>query len=383
MQPVRIFGTLILLGLAGACQEDTPSPAAPEPDPALTITPAAALAFRQINASCGVTTDNLAYCWGDNTSGQVGDGTTGIPETPYLRPTRVVGGLSFRQISPASGNTCAVTTADQVYCWGYSWVDEQSHPTPEPLPGGIRFQRLALGGGPCGLGVDDRAYCWGWNAYGQVGDRTNIDRAGPVAVADDRRFRQISATGLHSCAINFEGVLFCWGWNESGELGDGTRINRRRPTRVQAGELRFRQVSTGYQYTCAVTTTDVAYCWGLNEYAKLGNGTWHLSIDTPRSKVKGGIRFRSVDAGNWHTCGIATNGAAYCWGQLSGISSTRFPVPVPGGLVFRQLNANGEHTCGVTTAYVGYCWGLNFGGQLGDGTTTYRATPVPVASPAE
>jgi alpha-tubulin suppressor-like RCC1 family protein len=179
-------------------------------------------------------------------------------------------------------------------------------------------------------------------------------------------------------------VLFCWGWNESGQLGDGTRDNRAVPTRVLAGAIRFRQVSTGFQYTCAVTTADVAYCWGSNEYAKLGNGTWSRSIDTPRSKVKGGIRFRSVDAGDWHTCGLATDGAAYCWGKPPGsLTMYRLPMPVEGGLTFRQLNANSEHTCGVTTANVGYCWGYNFKSQLGDGTTDFRATPVPVAAPEE
>jgi alpha-tubulin suppressor-like RCC1 family protein len=100
--------------------------------------------------------------------------------------------------------------------------------------------------------------------------------------------------------------------------------------------------------------------------------------------VKGGIRFQSVDAGNWHTCGLTTNGAAYCWGQVPGSATIyRLPAPVEGGLVFRQLNADWEHTCGVTTASVGYCWGYNFKGQLGDGTTENRATPVPVASPEE
>jgi alpha-tubulin suppressor-like RCC1 family protein len=377
---LRLIGTVTLLAAAGACREDTESPTDPGPEPAAAGAAATALSFIQINESCGVTTDNQAYCWGDNSSGQLGDGTT----EPSLTPVPVAGGLSFRQISPTSGHACGVTTEDLAYCWGWDWMAGENHLTPVPLPGEVEFQRLALGGGPCGLGVDNRVYCWGWNAYGQAGNGTTDDLATPTPVAGGRRFRQVSATGLHSCAINPYGVLFCWGWNESGQLGDGTRTDRWVPTRVRAGDLRFRQVSTGYQYTCAVTTTDVAYCWGTNEYARLGNGTWNVSIDTPSSKVRGGIRFRSVTAGNWHTCGIATSGTAYCWGKLPGTDTPlRLPVPVEGGLVFQQLKANGAHTCGVTPGNVGYCWGYNFEGQLGDGTTAYRGAPVPVAPPAD
>jgi alpha-tubulin suppressor-like RCC1 family protein len=177
-------------------------------------------------------------------------------------------------------------------------------------------------------------------------------------------------------------VVFCWGLNDSGQLGDGTTTNRGIPTRVLAGDLRFRMVSTTAYDTCAVTTTDVAYCWGANEYGRLGNGTWNQSSLVP-GKVHGGVRFRSVTAAGDDTCGLTQGDVAYCWGWLPSGVKSRLPIPVEtGGVLFRQLNAHIDHTCGVTPQGVGYCWGINPYGQLGDGTTTGHGAPAPVVGPS-
>jgi alpha-tubulin suppressor-like RCC1 family protein len=97
-------------------------------------------------------------------------------------------------------------------------------------------------------------------------------------------------------------------------------------------------VNAGHEYTCGVTTADVAYCWGLNHSGRLGDGT----------------------------------------------ATTRLtPVAVVGGLRFGGVSAslNGFTTCGITTGQRAYCWGSNYVGQLGDGTTTTSLTPVAVVGP--
>ncbi len=369
-----------MLALVTACHEDATSPTAQDTQPAIASVQAP-LAFQQAITgffhSCGVTTAGVGYCWGDNRWGQLGDGTTGT----RLLPTRLSGTLTFRQVSMGAGRTCGVTRADLAYCWGESYG-----PAPVALPGGVHFQRVSVGdGGGCGVTTEDRVFCWGMNDRGQLGDGTTTNRSSPRAVAGGRRYRQVSSNSISACAITLDDVLFCWGWNENGQLGDGTTINRSVPTRIKAGDLRFRQVTTALWHTCAVTTIGVPYCWGLNEYGRLGNGTFYQSSPVP-GKVHGGLRFRSVTAGAYHTCGLTPENAAYCWGRggdlgRGTLENSRLPVPVAGTLHFRQLDADVQHTCGVTTSNMGYCWGVGADGQLGTGATTFSLTPVAVAGP--
>ena len=82
-----------------------------------------------------------------------------------------------------------------------------------------------------------------------------------------------------------------------------------------SGGLAFTFISTGYDHSCGVTTSGSAYCWGLNNSGQLGNGSSDVSAHTVPEAVSGNLNFSSMSAGGRHTCGITTNGAAYCWGQ--------------------------------------------------------------------
>jgi alpha-tubulin suppressor-like RCC1 family protein len=172
------------------CREGAESPTAPEPAPALDITAAHTLSFRQVSTgsghTCGGTTNNWAYCWGFNLFGQLGDGTTTILS---VTPVAVAGGLQFRQVSAGNDYTCGVTT-------------------------------------------DSLAYCWGINRIGELGDGTTTDRLTPVPVAGGLQFRQVDEGSHYSCAVTTGDQAFCWGQNSLGELGDSTTTNRLTPVAV-------------------------------------------------------------------------------------------------------------------------------------------------------
>lgn len=144
--------------------------------------------------------------------------------------------------------------------------------------------------------------------------------------------------------------------------------------------LVFASVSAGYLHTCGVTPTGDAYCWGASALGT-GDSTPHLTFSPVL--VAGGLSFAAVAAGDFHTCGRTAARAGYCWGanedggQLGdGTTINRSsPVPVAGGLSFAAVSAGGFHTCGVTAASDAYCWGYNYAGELGEGTTTDHLTP--------
>src|SRR5207249_149557 len=147
-----------------------------------------------------------------------------------------------------------------------------------------------------------------------------------------------------------------------------------------SGGLTFTAVSTSDYHTCGVTTSGAAYCWGWNNSGGLGDGTSGTDRLTPVA-VSGGLTFAAVSAGVINACGVTTSGAAYCWGYNgSGVlgsgttTSSATPVAVSGGLTLAAVSVGGSspyqesHTCGVTPSGAAYCWGYNRYGQLGDGT---------------
>jgi alpha-tubulin suppressor-like RCC1 family protein len=315
----------------------------------------AALTFYQMSGggehTCAVTTENAVWCWGYNASGQLGAGTLTGPESctgaagPFpcsSTPVRVVGGLRFRQISAGEYHTCAVSTAYQAYCWGSATT---------------------------------------------VGDGTEVERPAPVAVAGGHLFRQVDA-GLHlTCGVSYpDNKLYCWGANSRGQLGDGSLTQRLSPVLVLGG-LRFLQVSAGGSHACGVTTTFSVYCWGDNKYGQLGDSTTQLRRARP-IKVVGGHLFRQVDAGGYHTCAVTTGYRVFCWGdgQFGQIGNgktfrSRWPRAVSSALSFRRATAGIYHSCAETLSSRAWCWGTNSYGQLGNGSPqfTRQATPVAVA----
>lgn len=358
-----------------------------------TITP---LTFTQVSVgpyhSCGLTTNTLAYCWGFNYAGQLGDGT----KSDRFRPVAVLGGRAFRAVSAGADHSCGVTADYKVYCWGGNGNGHLGDGTttdrlmPVRVLGEHSFRQLSAGWGyTCGVTVGHHAFCWGYNGWGQRGNGKTDTRLTPGPVAGGLRFLQISAKEAHTCGVTTENRAYCWGLNDNAQLGDGTTTDRLIPVRVTGGRL-FRQVSAGNRtHSCGVTLEYRAYCWGWNPVGQLGTGDETGSVQVTPVPVSGGLRFRQVSAAVHHTCGVTTGSLAYCWGYDdtgalgAGASSVWnvTPVAVFGGLYWKELGAGVDHTCGRTSAGKAYCWGDNQLGAVGDGTTTMRFQPRAVVGP--
>lgn len=207
-------------------------------------------------------------------------------------------------------------------------------------------------------------------------------------------FVSVALGGAHSCALTASGTAHCWGRGESGQLGvpppemmcllDLDYPCSLVPVPVNGG-LVFQRLTGGQAHTCGLTSDGSAYCWGSNTKGQLGDNSTtdrHAPV-----AVATGLKFASIDAGPEHTCALTSDGAAYCWGrndrgQLGDSSTTSrsVPVAVTGGLTFRTITAGGAFwgdTCALTAQGDAWCWGENGNGQLGIGSFDGVAHSVP------
>jgi alpha-tubulin suppressor-like RCC1 family protein len=179
--------------------------------------------------------------------------------------------------------------------------------------------------------------------------------------------------------------VWCWGVNESGQLGIGTTIDAATPVRVQASGQSFTMASSGGRHSCALATDGHAWCWGANDAGQLGTGA--LTASLVPIAVTGGLTFTTLSAGNSHTCGIVSGGAMYCWGSNtygqvgdSTVTNRAAPTLVKGSHTFQTVSAGFVHTCATVRDGSAWCWGANGRGQFGNGTTAGATSPVPAAS---
>lgn len=331
------------------------------------------------NHSCGLTASGAAYCWGSNGSGQLGAGSRTELPTPVHVP-----GHTFKSISAGEAYTCAVTAQGVGYCWGMSQHNQggtQGTPIrPTVVPGGHTWQTIVAGDRhTCGLTLAGKAYCWGLNEHGQVGGGTVGGTALPVTeVTGGHTFTRITVGHLHTCAITSAGAAYCWGRGSLGELGNGSTTPATPSPVPVGGSHLFRSIDAGSTHTCGLTRNRDAYCWGHNGSGQLGTDQADRACSgNPCSAmpvlVTGGVRFGTVVAGVGFSCGVSLSGVAHCWGdnergQLGdGSSNDRAaPAPVTGLGTVKSFGGGAfYHACAVANDGAASCWGQNERGQLG------------------
>jgi alpha-tubulin suppressor-like RCC1 family protein len=192
--------------------------------------------------------------------------------------------------------------------------------------------------------------------------------------------------GEHTCALLNTGGVKCWGYNYYGQLGDGTTTNRYIPVSVSSLTSGVTAISAGRYHTCALLNTGGVKCWGYNGTGQLGNG-YNNDRSTPVdvSGLTAGVT--AISAAHGHTCALLNTGGVKCWGNNSygqlgnGTTSNRYtPVSVSGLITgVNAIAAGGGYTCALLNTGGVKCWGQNSYGQLGDGSTTDRYTAVSVS----
>ena len=246
--------------------------------------------------ACGITGSGATYCWGANQSGEIGADSVPLnTKTDFPFPT--MGGITFTSIVPGWLHACGIAVGGRVYCWGdnssgqlgIGTIDSVPHRQPRLIAGADTYAQLTTGAlTTCGITTDHRAMCWGANGAGQLGDGTKTNQASPTPVAGGLSFVVIATgsgfaggtnlsppaanpTSAHTCALNTSGTAYCWGWNGNGQLGDGTRVDHLTPAPV-VGAVQLSMIGLGGSHTCGMRGNAV-WCWGSNLFGQLGIGS--------------------------------------------------------------------------------------------------------------
>jgi alpha-tubulin suppressor-like RCC1 family protein len=291
-----------------------------------------------VTYGCAVRRSGQVVCWGDNGSGQLGDGT----QNPRPLPTPVPGLLDVLRISAGQQHTCAVRRTGAVVCWGTNSNGEVGDGTtnsprlvPTPVMGVTNAIDVAVSQvASCVVLATGGVMCWGANNYGQLGIGGGAgNRTSPVATNLITDAVEIASTGssyASFCARRSNGAVWCWGENGSGQLGDGSTSDRTSPVAV-SGLSGATEVAIGDATGCARTGSNIVLCWGGNSYTQLLRST-ASNYGNTAAMIPGITDAVAIAVASGHVC-VARSG-----------------------------------TGGVA------CWGRNEHGQVGDGTTTSPRT---------
>lgn len=330
--------------------------------------------FTGDRTSCGLEASGELWCWGFVPASGYGNGSSERIASPLPRPAAV--GLRFTDVALDRVFACGIEANGAVSCWGDNPSGQlgdgtrTAHYSPANVSGLPPVSAITTGSGhACALAADGRVFCWGGNSVGQLGDATRIDRTTPVPVPGLAGVSALDATDGRTCAIAGAGAL-CWGEDYTGGLGHDTTYNRPSPVLAAAAMTiapSWSGITAGAFHICALTGGS-AYCWGGFDVG-LYDALYDFARPIPESQAPGHQFVRMAD-GYSVNCGLQSDGSVWCW--LFGMAPLRFPSTRT--LVDVTVDYSG--VCALDSDGAASCWDAR-GALFGAAATAIPVTGAP------
>ncbi len=342
--------------------------------------------------TCALFSDGKVKCWGDNGGGQLGNGSKG---GAYLIPVDVKDVSNATAIATGFDFSCAIINNDSVKCWGSNSSGELgngssggSYNIPVDVINVSGATAIAAGSFHACVVAGGNVKCWGDNTYGQLGGGVDGNSPTPVTVKNLTGGADVigataiaaSSTGArhdHTCAVVANGAVKCWGYNMYGQLGNGKKVDTNAAVDV-SGLSGAKQVSMDINFTCAAMNNGAVKCWGVG--GALGGAATSSSTPVDVTNIANVV---AIASGDNHSCAVINDGTMKCWGDntnghLGDETTTPSTNPVS---VKNMSNATATSVASASCAIAGgsvKCWGGNDNGQLGTGDKNASYTPVSV-----
>ncbi len=348
--------------------------------------------------SCYKKSDGTLHCWGANRAGQLGIGVFSRQEEVPIEVADLGDGVL--EVASGFSHTCARKRNGTLYCWGQNSHGQLGDGSTRESALPIEVESLdgdvaTIGMGKrhsCAHKTDGTLWCWGRNLHGQLGNGTQQNSLEPSqveALGTNVAEVSIGTNSNFTCAVDNNGYAWCWGKNSRGQLGDGTHRNRTEPrlVEIERGSPldQVTEMCVGKAHTCARRSDKSVWCWGDDSRGQLGDGPGRWPQPRPTQvDLDGDAALHGLSCGSQHTCTVMTDGTLRCWGRNlngelgDGTYRPRLsPVPVRGlGSTVRSITLADKHSCAMGDAGKLWCWGKDPRDFLFPGRSSN--VPVPI-----
>ena len=286
--------------------------------------------------SCALHEDGTISCWGNNNYGQLGNGQRGTADIYSWVPVKVADITDATAITAGWWHSCALHEDGTISCWGNNFTGQLGNGTDTRRS--WVFAKVAditdasdIAAGwwhSCALHEDGTISCWGRYNFSQLGNREmgyDLESAVPVQIVDITEATAITAGWEHSCALREGGTIYCWGHNQFGQLGNGNNTEVFIPVLV-ADITDATAINAGGYHSCALQKSGTIHCWGNNLNSQLGDGTDANSwIPVQVADITNAA---AINAGGYHSCALHESGTIHCWGNnFAGQQDNRIKLP--------------------------------------------------------